>query len=102
MPAKINVTSHIFLHTWSRRTKFFHIPVGRETTLATGHQDVNKNTYAANILWGLTFIVFQKHTFFSHKTFATTIAETASPNCPRPDLWYSMDHQKFQVDHFEN
>jgi len=47
MPAKINVTSHVLLHTWSRRTKFFHIPGGWETTLATGHQDVNKNTYEA-------------------------------------------------------
>jgi len=34
MPAKMNVTSHISLHTWSRRTKFFHILDGRETTLA--------------------------------------------------------------------
>jgi len=100
MLAKINVASHISLHTWSRLAKFFHIPDGRETTLATGHQDDNKNTYEANILWSLTFKVFQKHTFFSHKTFATTIAETsrrrnvpspkrlvaetAAPNCPRP------------------
>ena len=71
MPAKIKVTSHISLHTWSRRTKFFHFPDGRETKLATGHQDVNKNTYEANILCSLTFKVFQKHTFLSHKTFAT-------------------------------
>jgi len=77
MPAKINVTSHISLHTWSRRTKFFHIPDGRETRLATGYQDDNKNTYEANILCSLAFKVFQKHTFFSHKTFATTIAETS-------------------------
>jgi len=32
MPAKINISSHISLHTWSRRTKFFHIPDGQETT----------------------------------------------------------------------
>jgi len=67
MPTKIYVTSHISLHTWSRRTKFFHIPDGRETTLATGHQDVNKNTYEANNLCSLTFKVFQKHTFFHIK-----------------------------------
>jgi len=78
MPAKINVTSHISLHTWSRRTKFFQNPGGPETTLATGHQDDNKNTYEANILCSLTFKVCQKHTYFSHKTFATTIAETSS------------------------
>jgi len=42
MPAKINVTSHISLHTWPRRTKFFQNPDGRETTLAAGHQDDNK------------------------------------------------------------
>ena len=77
MPAKINVTSHISLHTWSRRTKFFQNPDGRETTLVTGHQEDNKNTYVANILCSLTFKVFHKHTFFSNKTFATTIAETA-------------------------
>ena len=78
MPVKINVRSHISLHTWSRRTKFFQNPVGRETTLVTGnHQDDNKNTYEANILCSLTFKVFQKHTFFSHKTYATTIAETS-------------------------
>jgi len=63
MPAKIDVTSHIFLHTWSRCTKFFQNPDGRETTLAAGHQDDNKNTYEANILCSLTFKVFQKHTF---------------------------------------
>ena len=34
------------------------------TTLGTGHQDDNKNTYEANTLCGLTFKVFQKHTFF--------------------------------------
>jgi len=84
MPAKINVTSHISFHTWSRRTKFFQNPDGRETTLATGHQDKNKNTYEANILCNPTFKVFQKHTIFSYKTLATTIAETAPPNCPGP------------------
>jgi len=67
MPAKINVTSHISLHTWSRRTKFFHIPDGRETTLATGNQDVNKNTYEANILCSLAFKVFQQQHFFRIK-----------------------------------
>jgi len=77
MPATINVTSHISLHTWSRRTKFIQNPDGRETTLATGHQDDNKKTYVASILCSLTFKVFQKHTFFSHKTLATTIAETS-------------------------
>ena len=34
-----------------------------------------KNTFEGNILCSLTFEVFQKHTFFSHKTFPTTIAE---------------------------
>jgi len=98
MLAKINVASHISLHTWSRLAKFFHIPDGRETTLATGHQDDNKNTYEANILWSLTFKVFQKQTFFSHKTFATTIAETSrrrnvpSPNCPRPGYFYPSEN----------
>jgi len=67
MPTKINVTSHIYLHTWSRRTKFFHIPDGRETTLAAGHQDDKKNTYEANILCSPTFKVFQKHAFFRIK-----------------------------------
>jgi len=77
MPAKINVTSHISLHKWSRRTKLFHIPDGWETTLAIGHQDVNKSTYETNILCSLIFEVFQKQKFFSHKTFVTTIAETS-------------------------
>jgi len=72
MPVKINVTSHISLHTWLRRTKFFQNPDGRETT--PSHQDDNKNAYEANILCSLIFQVFQKH-IFSHKTFATTIAE---------------------------
>jgi len=95
----------IFLYTRGHgRTKCFQNPDGRETTLATGHQDDNTNTYEANILCILTFKVFQKYTFFSHNTFATTIAETfrrrngsspkrrrrnssaetAVPNCPRP------------------
>jgi len=77
MAAKLNVPSHNSLHTWLCRTKFFQNPDGRETTLLSGHQDDNKNTYEANILCSLTFKVFQKHTFFSHKTFATTIAETS-------------------------
>jgi len=34
MPAKINVPSHISLHTWLRPNKFFRNPDGRETTLA--------------------------------------------------------------------
>jgi len=89
MPTKINVTSHIYLHTWSRRTKFFHIPDGREITLAAGHQDDNKNTHKANILCSLTFKVFQKHTFFHIKHLRPPspkrlVAETAAPNCPRP------------------
>ena len=46
------------------RTNFTHNPDGRDTTLATGHQDDNKNIYEANILCSLTFKVFQKHTFF--------------------------------------
>jgi len=45
MLAKINVASHISSHMWWRRTKFFQDPDGREITLATGHQDDNKNTY---------------------------------------------------------
>ena len=64
------------------RTKFFRNPDRRETTLATGHQDDNKSTYEANILCSLTFKVFQTH-IFSHNTFATTIAETASPKRQR-------------------
>jgi len=72
MPAKINAINHISLHTWSR-----------------SHWDLPKlwrtgNYYEANMLSSPTFKVFQKHTTFSHKTFATTIAETAPPNCPRP------------------
>ena len=36
----------IFLYTRGHdRTKFFQNSDGRETTLATGHQDDNKNTY---------------------------------------------------------
>ena len=57
-----------------------------ENTLATGHQDDNKNTYEANIVCSLTFKVSQKHAFFSHNTFATAIAETAAPNCPRTNF----------------
>jgi len=81
MPANINVTSHISLHTWSRRTKFFQNPVGRETTLAIR---MTTKTLMKKHSCSLTFKVFQKHTFYLHKTFATTIAETAAPNCPRP------------------
>jgi len=66
MPAKINVTSHISLHTWSSRTKFFQNPDGREPTLATGHQD-EKNTYEPSILCSLTFKVFQKKNCFRIK-----------------------------------
>ena len=88
MPAKLNVTSHISLHTWLRRTKFFQNPDGRETTLATGHQDDNKNTYEVNILCSLTFKVFQKHTFFSHKTFATLIVETSGRRNGDAELSY--------------
>jgi len=29
-------------------------------------------------------LLYFKNTLFSYKTFATTIADTASPNCPRP------------------
>jgi len=69
MPAKINVTSHISLHTWSwpHYSKFFQNPDRRETALATGHQDDKKNTSKANIICSLTFKVFQKHTFFRVK-----------------------------------
>jgi len=68
----------MFLYTRGHgRTKFFQNPDGRETTLATDHQDDNKNTYEANIVCSLTFKVFLKHTCFSHETFATTIAETS-------------------------
>jgi len=77
MLAKIT-SQAIFLCTRGQgRTKFFQNPDGRETTLATGHQDDNKNTYEASILCSLIFKVFHKHSFFSHETFATTIAETA-------------------------
>jgi len=83
----LNVTSHIsfqqkqtsqaiFPSTRGHgRTKFFQNPDGRETTLTTGHHHDNKRTYEANNLCCLTFKVFQKHTFFSHNTFATAIAE---------------------------
>ena len=68
----------MFLYTRGHScTNFFQNPHGGETTLATGHQDNNKNTYEANIVCRLTFKVFQKHTFFSNKTFATTVAETS-------------------------
>ena len=54
----------IFLYTRGHgRTKFFQNPDGRETALATGHQDDNKNTYEANILCSLTFKYF-KNTHF--------------------------------------
>ena len=49
------------------RTKFFHILDRRESTLAIGHQDDNKNTYQASIHCSVTFKVFQKH-IFSYKT----------------------------------
>jgi len=68
----------MFLYTRGHgRIEFFQNPDGRETTLATGHQDDNKNTYEANMLCSLTYKVFQKHTFFSHNAFATTIAEAS-------------------------
>ena len=77
----------MFLYTRGHgRTKFFQNPDGRETTLATGHQDDNKNSYEAKILGSLTFKVFQKHTFFTHKTFATTIAETSRRRNGRAEL----------------
>ena len=41
----------MFLYTRGHsRTKFFLNPDGREATLATGHQDDNKNAYEASIL----------------------------------------------------
>jgi len=44
MPEKITAQA-IFLYTRGHyRTKFFQNPDGWETTLATGHQDDNKNT----------------------------------------------------------
>jgi len=69
MPAKRNVTKEtskvIFLYTRGHgRIKLFQTSRGWETTLAPGLQDDNKNTYQAN-------------TFFSHKIFAPTIAETS-------------------------
>jgi len=70
MPAKINITSSIFLYTRGHgRIKFFQNPDGRETTQATGHTDDNKHTYEANILCtcSVTFKVFRKHTFFHIK-----------------------------------
>ena len=69
MPSKINVTSHKFLYTRGH--------VAQSSSKILTHQNDNKNSYVANILCSLTFKVFQKHTFFSHKTFATTIAETS-------------------------
>jgi len=38
---------------------------------------MTKNTYEANILFSLTFKYFKNTHFFSHNTFATTIAETS-------------------------
>ena len=68
------------------------------TTLATGHQHDNKNTYETNILCSLTFKVFKKHTFFRTKHsakrccvsfFATSVqafsfaSVKAFPSCPQ-------------------
>ena len=64
MPAKINVTNHTSLHTRSWLHEVLPKSCRSGTTLGTGHQDDNKNTYEANTLCGLTFKVFQKHTFF--------------------------------------
>jgi len=100
MPAKINATRHISLHTWSRSHKVLPKPWWMGTTLATGHQDDNKNTYEANILCSLTFKVFQKHTFFRIKLLRPPspkrpVAETASANCPRPKLHASLQLSKW-------
>jgi len=63
MPAKINVISHISLHTWSR--SHYVLPKFWRSGNYTGNQDDNKNTYEANILCSSTFKVFQKHNFFA-------------------------------------
>jgi len=68
MPAKINVTSHISLHTWSRSHEV--LPKSWRTGNYTGHWPPSgwqQNTYEANILCCLTFKVFQKYTFFRIK-----------------------------------
>jgi len=74
---------HFFTHVVTVTLSSSKILTEEESTLANGHQDDNKTTYEANILCSLTFKIFQKHTFFSHKTFATTLAEMASSNCSR-------------------
>jgi len=55
------------------RSKIFQTPGGRGTTLVACLQDDNKNTDQANILYSVTFEVFQ-NTLFSYKTFATSVA----------------------------
>jgi len=64
-----NETSQaIFPYTCGHgRTKILQTSGGRETTLATGPQDDNRNTYQAIILCSLTTEVFQKHTFLRIK-----------------------------------
>ena len=71
MPAKINVIS-IFLYTRGHgRTKFFQNSDGPETTKKQTSFVAQPSKYF-------------KNTIFLHKTFATTIVETAPPNCARP------------------
>ena len=91
MPAKINVTNHISLHTWSRTHGCRVLPKFWRTGNYTGHQD-NKNSYEANILSSLIFKVVQKHALFRIKHLRPPlpkrpIAETAAPSCPRPHNW---------------
>ena len=54
-----------------------------------GHQDDNKNTYEANVLWSMTFKENKNTHFFRIKHLRPPspkrlVAETAVPNCPRP------------------
>jgi len=77
MPAKINVTSHISLHTWSQ--SHWVLPKSWRAGNYTGHQDDNKNTYEANILCSLTLKVFKKNTIFR-----IIHLRPPSPKCPRP------------------
>jgi len=99
MSAKIYVTRHISLHTWSRWHKV--LPKSWRMGNYTGHHDDNKNTSEANILCSLTFKVFQKHTFVCIKHLRPPspkrpVAETAAPNCPKPQ-YYAFDWTRPKV-----
>jgi len=66
------------------RTNLFQTPDGKESTLATGHQDDNKNTDQVSILCIASPVKNFKNIFFSYETFANTIAEMSR-------RWTSLD-----------